>query len=244
MKNKRKTFFISDLHLNECETPITQNFLALLEKCNENIDALYILGDLFEMWIGDDDLTPFHQTIMQALKRTSIKTPIYFIPGNRDFLIGKKFLQSSSCQLLQDETKIELYGTPVLLMHGDTLCTQDTAYLKWRTISHHLIIRALYLSLPLQIRKLIAHHVRNKSKSYAQKKSKIMMDVTKSAVQYVMNKHQTNYLIHGHTHQPAIHQENSSQTRIVLGAWHEKCSVLIWNEDREIIMATTIKDLI
>src|SRR5579872_2380985 len=120
----QKTLFISDLHLDSNQTAISTQFINLLENCDDSVDGLYILGDLFEAWIGDDDDTPFHREIMNALRNTTKKgIKIFFMHGNRDFLIGKKFLSATGCQLLKDEEQINLYGTPVLLMHGDTLCT-------------------------------------------------------------------------------------------------------------------------
>ena len=242
MTGYRKTFFISDLHLEEKEPQIAQQFLAFLENCEENVDALYILGDLFEAWIGDDDETPFHQNIIHALKTaTQKKLPIFFMRGNRDFLIGKKFLQATGCQLLPDETKITLYGTPLLLMHGDTLCTQDVAYLKWRKKARNPILHTLlFLLLPLAIRRKIAHKMRRKSAQHTQSLKQEIMDVTQEEVERIMKKHAVTYLIHGHTHRPTIHHfslEHAERIRVVLGAWHEKASVLAWDErgERELI---------
>ena len=230
----RKTLFISDLHLEENHPEITQEFLKLLANCDSSIDALYILGDLFEAWIGDDHKTPFHQQIIRALKSTTEKgLPIYFMHGNRDFLIGKQFLRETGCKLLSDEEKITLYGTPVLLMHGDTLCTRDIAYLKARKWGHHRLLQFLFLLLPLKIRQKIADNMRKKSMQHTQSTAKEIMDVTQNEVERVMQKHHVHFLIHGHTHRPAIHPfslNHQSFTRIVLAAWHGHGSVLVWDE--------------
>lgn len=230
----RKTLFISDLHLEESRPDITQAFLSLLNHCDFSVDALYILGDLFEVWIGDDHHTPFHSQIIEALqKATKRGLPIYFIYGNRDFLIGKKFLQKTGCQLLADEEKISLYGTPVLLMHGDTLCTQDIAYLKARKKGRNRFLQFLFLSLPLKIRERIANKMRAKSAKHTHNTAPEIMDVTEGEVLRVMQKHEVQVLIHGHTHRPAIHSfllNHSPANRIVLAAWHERGSALIWDE--------------
>lgn len=231
---RRKTLFVSDLHLEENQPTITSEFLQLLENCDSSVDALYILGDLFEVWIGDDNKTPFHQKIIGALKAATQKgLPIYFMHGNRDFLIGKQFLHETGCELLPDEKKIILYGTPVLLMHGDTLCTHDVAYLKARKKGRNRFLQFLFLLLPLKKRQAIADKMRAKSSLHKQAMAMEIMDVTPHEVERVMQKHQVNVLIHGHTHRPAIHQffiHDAAATRIVLAAWHHHGNVLIWDE--------------
>ncbi|TAK78706.1 MAG: UDP-2,3-diacylglucosamine diphosphatase [Gammaproteobacteria bacterium] len=231
-----KTLFISDLHLEENYPDTTQRFLALLKNCDASIDAIYILGDLFEAWIGDDDDTPFHRDIIHALRAvTQTGLPIYFMRGNRDFLIGKKFLQATGCKMLPDEEKINLYGTAVLLMHGDTLCTRDIAYLKWRKKSRHPILNTLLFSMwPLAFRRWFANKMRVKSMLHTQSAAKEIMDVTQEEVERVMQKHRVYYLIHGHTHRLGTHEFTLNQTqatRMVLGAWHQQGSVLEWNQD-------------
>jgi len=229
----KKTLFISDLHL-QAETPeITSAFLALLESNNE-IDALYILGDLFEAWIGDDDDTVYHKEIIAALKAATKRgLKIYFLRGNRDFLIGKQFLRATGCELLADETVINLYGTPVLLMHGDTLCTRDSTYLRSRKYMRNKLIQTLFLWLPLAMRRQIADKMRASSNQHMQKLSDDMMDVTQQEVERVMQKHNSTCLIHGHTHRPNTHRftlDNKPAARIVLAAWHKQGSALVWDE--------------
>lgn len=235
MKTIRKTLFISDLHLEESRPAITHAFITLLNNCDASIDALYILGDLFEAWIGDDENTPYQQKIIQALRATTDRgIPIYFMYGNRDFLIGKKFLRASGCKLLSDEEKISVYGTPVLLMHGDTLCTQDVAYLKARKNGRNVFYQFLFLLLPLALRKNIANKMRAKSARHTQSTAREIMDVTQTEVERVMQKHHVNYLIHGHTHKTNTHHftiDSSACQRIVLADWHDKGSALAWNEN-------------
>ncbi len=243
MPHPRKTLFISDLHLEENRPDITHSFLSLLKTCEaSSIDAIYILGDLFEAWIGDDDHTLFHREIISALKAVTQKNiPLYFLHGNRDFLIGKQFSRETGCQLMTEEQKIMLYGTPVLLMHGDTLCTRDIAYLKWRKKSHNPFLnRLLFLYWPLSLRRRFANKMREKSAQYTQQATQEIMDVSQEAVEQVMQKHAVQFLIHGHTHRPAIHTfplAHSAATRIVLGAWHHQGNMLSWNEwgQRELV---------
>ena len=234
MTISHKTLLISDLHLEESRPDITEQFFSLLQSCDASVDALYILGDLFEAWIGDDDDTSFHQSIIVALKAaTDTGLTIYFMHGNRDFLIGKKFLRATGCQLLSDETVITLYGTPILLMHGDTLCTQDIAYLKWRKKARNPILHTLlFLILPLKFRRQFANKMRSKSAQHTHSASPTIMDVTTAEVVHVMEKHQVQCLIHGHTHRPAIHSLTIKQLpaeRIVLAPWHERGNCLIWD---------------
>lgn len=227
-----KTLFISDLHLQESNPLIVRKFLNLL--VSEEVDALYILGDLFEAWIGDDNDTAFHRQIIHAL-HSAIQSglKIYFLHGNRDFLIGKKFLKATGCQLLKEETIVNIYGENVLLMHGDTLCTRDIAYLKWRKKARNPILHTLlFLILPLKWRRRFAESMRKKSEAHTQYAAREIMDVTQAEVERVMQKHGVNLLIHGHTHRPAIHHfklDDHDATRIVLGAWHNQANILVWD---------------
>jgi UDP-2,3-diacylglucosamine hydrolase len=236
MTTLKKTLFISDLHLDSQHPLITGWFLQLLKQDHSNVDALYILGDLFETWIGDDAKQEFHDEIIQALRTaTQNGLPIYLMHGNRDFLIGRQFLQATGCQLLSDETIISLYGNNVLLMHGDTLCTRDTAYLKWRKIARNRLVQCLFLHLfPLHTRQKIANKMRAKSADYTQHAAAEIMDVTQEEVERVMKKHDVQFLIHGHTHQPNKHEFTLQQKpamRIVLDAWHKQGNMLIWDSE-------------
>lgn len=234
MQPLKKTWFISDLHLDASEPGITSQFIALLDACDASVDNVYILGDLFEAWIGDDDTTPPRAEIIQHLKvATQRGVKIHFMRGNRDFLVGEKFQRETGCQLLQDEVKINLYGTPVLIMHGDTLCTQDASYNRARKFLRNRILQKIFLMLPFSMRSKIAAGARDASKKHTSMAAEEIMDVTQNEVERVMDAHQVNHLIHGHTHRPAIHHfiKQQDMTRIVLPAWHHGGSVLSWSED-------------
>lgn len=223
--------FISDLHLDENHPEMTAIFLRLLNQAAQQAEALYILGDFFESWVGDDDLTPFTLSIIQALKQTTDKgLPIYIMHGNRDFLLGKKFLRATGCQLLPDEYVVSIYGVPTLLMHGDSLCTRDIKYLKFRKKSRNKFFQMLFLLKSLKKRRKIAADYREKSKAHVSTLSENIMDVTRDEVLRVMQKHHVQHLIHGHTHRQAIHPmtlHEKPATRTVLGAWHEHGNVLV-----------------
>ncbi len=204
-----------------------RRFSALLQREAPHCDALYILGDLFEAWIGDDDPNPLHQQIAAALR--ALPVPVYFIHGNRDFLLGRRFAHASGMTLLPEEQVLEHYGHRLLIMHGDTLCTDDQGYQRFRTKVHQPWIQRLFLALPLFIRKRIAARMRADSKQANQHKSLTIMDVNQQAVEEAMLRQQVNLLIHGHTHRPAIHcltLNNQPAQRAVLGAWHSRGSML------------------
>lgn len=222
------TRFIADLHLNENRPDITGLFIHFLRTEARNSDALYILGDLFDYWIGDDDQTPFHLHVMQELKQlTQSGVPCYFICGNRDFLIGQDFATATGVKLLSEPYLADLYGTPTLLLHGDSLCTDDVGYQRFRRIIRNPLLLALARRLPLQWRRRLATKLRSHSKSNRPLSPEQLkkMDVTTSAVQAVFQQHQVQHIIHGHTHKPAVH-EYPQGTRIVLGDWYEQGSIL------------------
>ncbi|MBK5015070.1 UDP-2,3-diacylglucosamine diphosphatase [Pantoea sp. S62] len=222
-----RTLFIADLHLCQEEPAITAGFLHFLQREAPHCDALYILGDLFEAWIGDDDPNPLHQQIASALRALTV--PVCFIHGNRDFLIGRRFARASGMTLLPEEQVLTLYGHRLLIMHGDTLCTDDAGYLRFRAKVHNPWIQRLFLALPLWIRKRIAARMRADSKQANQHKSQTIMDVNQDAVAAAMLRQQVPLLIHGHTHRPAIHTlslKGETAQRAVLGAWHSRGSMI------------------
>ncbi|EAA7606254.1 UDP-2,3-diacylglucosamine diphosphatase [Salmonella enterica] len=224
------TLFIADLHLQTEEPAIVAGFLRFLavEACQA--DALYILGDLFEAWIGDDDPNPLHREMAVAIKSlVDSGVPCFFIHGNRDFLIGKRFARESGMILLPQEKVLDLYGRNVLIMHGDTLCTDDAGYQAFRTKVHTPWIQKLFLALPLFIRQKIAARMRADSKAANRHKSVEIMDVNDQAVVDVMEKHHVQWLIHGHTHRPNVHHLTANSEpafRVVLGAWHTEGSMV------------------
>ncbi|HBS5951939.1 TPA: UDP-2,3-diacylglucosamine diphosphatase [Klebsiella variicola] len=234
------TLFIADLHLQTEEPAITAGFLRFLQGEARQADALYILGDLFEAWIGDDDPKPLHQQIASAIKAVvDAGVPCYFIHGNRDFLVGQRFARQSGMLLLAEEERLDLYGREVLIMHGDTLCTDDPGYLAFRAKVHTPWIQRLFLALPLLIRRRIAARMRADSKAANSSKSMDIMDVNPQAVVDVMERHHVQWLIHGHTHRPAVHelQANGQPAwRVVLGAWHSEGSMVkVTPDDVELI---------
>lgn len=229
------SIIISDLHLEESRPEITQLFLRFLKESTYSNHHLYILGDFFEAWIGDDDLTPYNQMIIQALKQaTEQGLTIYFMHGNRDFLIGKKFLKMTGCILLPDEYIAHLGGVPTLLMHGDTLCTRDIAYLKFRKKARSWLFQKIVLLYSLKKRRAMAARYRAASKAHTSTTAEAIMDVTLEEVVRLLNKHHSQHLIHGHTHRPGVHSfelNGLPATRTVLGAWHDAGSALICRED-------------
>lgn len=226
---------ISDLHLEENNPHLADIFIKFLKDCTTSASTLYILGDFFEAWIGDDDLTPFNRMIIKALSEATQKgLPIYLTHGNRDFLIGKKFLTMTGCKLLPDEFVTPIFGTPTLLMHGDTLCTRDINYLKFRKKSRGFLFKFFLQFYSLKKRRAMAERYRNASKLHTSQMPEYIMDVTPSEVERVMRKHHVFHLIHGHTHRPFIHHfelDHQPATRTVLSAWHEHGSALICRPD-------------
>ena len=230
------TLFIADLHLCQNRPDMTAAFMTFLhDQVTEACDGLYILGDFFEYWIGDDDNSPFHQRISAALRETARITPIYFIHGNRDFLLGQRFAQACHMTLLPEEHLVDLYGRKTLLMHGDSLCTDDLAYMKFRQKSRKKWWQTMMLALPLFVRRRIAKKAREKSRQSQQAISDMsILDVTPKTVLERMQYHHVDLLIHGHTHRPNIHTlhdvptPGSEAQRIVLGDWYEQGSYLIF----------------
>jgi len=225
------TLFISDLHLDPERPAITDLFLDFLGTRAVGSEALYILGDLFEAWIGDDDSGTMNDAVCHGLKVcTEAGTPVFVMHGNRDFLLGAAFAERCGCTLLNDPARIELYGTPTLLMHGDLLCTDDTEYMSFRDMVRDPGWQAALLSKPLDERRHMAQEMRASSREQTSGKAESIMDVNAGAVGRVMTEYHVQRLIHGHTHRPAIHDlEIAGQPaqRIVLGDWYEQGSVLV-----------------
>jgi len=225
------TLFISDIHLSQGRPDMTAALVRFLAEDAPGADALYVLGDLFEFWVGDDDPNPLHREVADAFLALSQQgVPLYFIHGNRDFLLGRQFAKRAGMTLLGDPCVIELYGERVLLSHGDLLCTRDEGYQKFRRITQLKWLRWLFLRLPLSRRQAIAHKMRGQSQMENAQKSQIIMDVTPEAVDEMLRQHGCRLMIHGHTHRPAIHDftlDGHAARRIVLGDWFEQGSVLV-----------------
>ncbi|WP_372996754.1 UDP-2,3-diacylglucosamine diphosphatase [Marinobacter sp.] len=220
------TLFISDLHLEESRPDITEAFLGFLNGKASGADQLYILGDFFEAWIGDDERTPLQEQIAAALRSLHESgTEIYLMHGNRDFLIGQDFCDRAGATLLEDPTVIDLYGTPTLLMHGDSLCTADVEYQKFRANMRNPQWQQMILQRPLEDRQQMARQLREISMAKNQGKEEFIMDVTPEEVVTDMKKHGVQRLIHGHTHRPAVHKlsiNGQPAYRLVLGDWSER----------------------
>ena len=228
------TYFIADLHLSADRPDITACLLSFLENEARHADALYVLGDLFEVWLGDDDITPFSESVAAAFKAVSAHCDVYFMHGNRDFAIREGWLGKAGMQLLDAQTVINLYGEATLLTHGDELCTRDVAYQKFRKKSRSWWWPRLMLALPLWYRRRVAQKGRKTSKANQKNLRPEIMDVTPSEVVSVMASHNVQQLIHGHTHRPNIHMlevNGRAAKRIVLGDWYDQGSVLKVSSD-------------
>jgi len=217
---------ISDLHLQEERPDITRAFLAFLGGRARRAEALYILGDFFEAWIGDDAMTPYQQSICAALQALSAHgTKIYIMHGNRDFLLGRRFCRAAGATLIKDPSVVQLNGEPVLLMHGDSLCTRDLAYMRMRRYLRNPVTRWVLRNLPLATRQKLARKLRNESRAQTRMKANDIVDVTPEQVPQIMRAHGVGLLIHGHTHRPAIHKlqiGDLAARRIVLGDWDKQ----------------------
>lgn len=230
------TYFIADLHLTENRPDITALFLRFLANDAKEADALYILGDLFEVWLGDDIQSPLTMDVAKALSTlVDAGVPCYFIHGNRDFMLGERYARQCKMQILPEYCVIQLYGEPALLLHGDTLCTQDEAYQNYRKWVYKPWLRWLFLALPKFVRAHIGNKIRTNSRAqskYKQQHRKEIMDVCPAQVIADCKHYNVNLMIHGHTHRPAIHGfnlDNQPATRIVLGDWYEQGSMLVVN---------------
>lgn len=229
-------FFISDLHLALEKKEITRLFTSFLDNQARNANAIYILGDLFDAWIGDDDNTPPNKQIKTRLRQlTDSGIQIFLQQGNRDFLIGQQFCKETGITLLDDYTVISLNGVKTLLTHGDLLCSDDIAYQEFRKKSHSDAWKQNVLSKPLFVRLLAARWYRFRSHFHKRKKSQDIMDVNQQTVEDIMKQYHCLRLIHGHTHRPALHDfeiNGIAAQRFVLADWKkEGVELLRWNSE-------------
>ncbi len=227
----RHTYFISDLHLSAELPDIARQFLSFVEQTAPEAEALYILGDLFETWAGDDDLAdPFHGRIAQALQKLSAGgTRIYLMHGNRDLLMGQEMERACSAKLLPDPILIDLYGKPTLLSHGDQLCTDDHAYQAGRKQVADPAWQRQFLAQPLAARKAFIAQLRARSQNEKMSKDREIMDVNSGAVLTLLREHHYPNLIHGHTHRPGhhvLHVDGHTCERWVLGDWETRANAL------------------
>ncbi|MGY0399946.1 MAG: UDP-2,3-diacylglucosamine diphosphatase [Ostreibacterium sp.] len=238
-----KTLFIADLHLDKRYPKAIAAFLRYLQHLEsqvadgEIIDALYILGDLFDYWVGDDCADKTSYMIAQGIRQCHEKlgVPVYFIHGNRDFLLAKDYAEQCAMQLLPEIKKIDLYGVDTVVMHGDTLCTDDKDYINFRNKVRSLEWQRKVLKWPIWLRRLKASQLRRQSKKVNRTKSDIIMDVSQKTLEKVMCEQGVKQLIHGHTHRPAIHNfecDGLSMRRCVVGDWYTQGSVLVVTADK------------
>jgi UDP-2,3-diacylglucosamine hydrolase len=225
--------FVSDLHLDGTAPPATETFLALLEGEARDCQGLFILGDLFDSWIGDDDAEPMRRRVCAGLKAlTDAGVPCGVQHGNRDFLLGTGFVRLTGCELLPDPHVIEVGARRVVLSHGDALCTRDVAYQRFRGVVRRPLVQRGWLSLPLAARRGLAAWLRRRSRRHTRMLPEEIMDVTPGAVAQLLRDTGADMLIHGHTHRPGVHHfdvDGRACTRIVLGDWHQHGSVLVLN---------------
>ncbi len=226
--------FISDLHIDASRPAITACFLEFLTHEAAGADALYILGDLFESWVGDDDPDADQTAVIAGMRGlTERGVPCFLMHGNRDFLIGKRFCAASGATLLPDPIVLTLYGQSVLVMHGDALCTDDVAYQRLRATVRDGDWQAEFLALGVAQRRTLADAARDGSRAHTASVAYTITDVNADSVARVMRASGASTLLHGHTHRPAIHAfevDGRACTRIVLGDWYTQGSVLRWDE--------------
>jgi len=224
------TLFASDLHLDSEAPWAIDAFIAFLTGPARSAEALYLLGDLFEVWVGDDDLSPDNERICDALgELTRRGVATFAIHGNRDFLLGEEFTRRTGVKLLPDPVLTTLYGVPTLLSHGDVFCVEDTSYQQLRSIVRRPDWQRRFLALPLETRRLLASAARAGSKAHTQRTVPTIMDVNPDAVMRAFRATGAQRLIHGHTHRPAIHPgavDGVAVERVVLAPWYEAASCL------------------
>jgi len=233
------TLFISDLHLEADRPDIADQFLRFLETDALHADAVYILGDLFESWVGDDDPNEHYAWIKQALRKLTRKNPpVYFMHGNRDFMIGEKFAEETGVEILADPVVHEIHGQAVLLSHGDAYCTDDVEYQAIRKMTRDPAWQAMMLQKPLEERLAFAAQARAASMARGGTLSDEIGDVNTGAIDAAMREAGVVVMLHGHTHRPAIHEfslDGQPATRIVLGDWYEQGSVVRWDENGPVL---------
>ena len=227
------TLFISDLHIDTGCPEITRQFLDLVAGEARGAEALYILGDFFESWVGDDAADPHQTAAILGLKAlTDSGVPCFVMHGNRDFLLGGRFCHLSGARLLPDPLLVTLYGEPVLVMHGDALCTDDSAYQRLRATVRNPNWQRQFLALSVEARRFLAGAARMGSQKHTAALEPAIADVNPQSVAAALRGAGAGTLLHGHTHRPAIHPltvDGRACTRIVLGDWHDRGSVLRWD---------------
>jgi len=233
------TLFVSDLHLDDARPHIVASFERFCAGEAREADALYVLGDLFEAYLGDDDDAALNARVAAALRGVAdAGVPVHFIVGNRDFLLGEDYARRCAMDLLDDGTVIDLHGTPTLILHGDVLCTDDAAYLAFREQVRDPAWQRAFLARPLAERRAFAAQARDASRAHTSSADMAIMDVNRHAVESALRDAGVTRMIHGHTHRPAIHDftlDGQTARRIVLGDWYEQGSVLRVDRDTAVL---------
>jgi len=232
------TLFISDLHLEDGRPETTAMLTAFLRGPARQADAVYVLGDLFEFWIGDDVLSETARSVARDFAELrQHQTPCFFLHGNRDFLLGHKYAQQAGLRLLPETCVVDLYGNPTLLLHGDTLCTDDVGYQAFRRQVRSPQFAQTFLQLPAEKRLQTAQNARDASMQHTGEMSRDIMDVNESAVRNTFSEYGVTRMIHGHTHRCAVHRyaldDGKSAKRIVLADWSAEGSYLIVDPKHE-----------
>ena len=228
--NEAATYFVSDLHLSDQTPEINESFYTFLKTVAPAADAIYILGDFLDAWVGDDSPAHFFNPLAKACQQAAKQTSLYFLRGNRDFLLSDKLLKMCQIQRLEDPSTIELYRKRIAVCHGDHLCGKDIPHLFLRSISQSRFFRWLFLSLPLSLRLKIAGQLRNESTRRVLDEPLIKFNVTPYRVLRAFRKSQTDTLIHGHTHKPR-HHTHSLGNRFVMGCWGKTAIILRYNKE-------------
>lgn len=235
------TLFISDLHLETTRPEIAQQFFQFMKREAVSADALYILGDLFESWVGDDDPNSHYAEIKAAIRvLVEHRVSVFFMHGNRDFMIGEKFAEETGVTLLPDPTVTEFYGRKVLLCHGDALCTDDLEYQAVRRMTRNPEWQSMMMLKPLAERQAFAAQARAASMAHGKELNADITDVNADAVEAALRQHAVATLLHGHTHRPAVHKldvDGEAATRIVLGDWYTQGSVVRWDKNGPVLSA-------
>jgi len=223
--------FISDCHLDASQPEITRQLTAFLEQRAPRAAQLYILGDLFEVWLGDDDPVDSQRPVVDALHSLARRVPVHFMAGNRDFLLGENFAARIGMRLLDEPVILQLGEHRSLLIHGDTLCTDDHDYQRFRALVRSPDWQAEFLARPLDERRQVAARLRSESSDAMAHKSAEIMDVNAAAVDACFHEHAVDTIVHGHTHRPAVHRYAGGRQRLVLGDWNPGPSFLAWKPD-------------
>lgn len=233
------TLFVSDLHIEADRPDIANQFLQFLETEALNADALYILGDLFEFWVGDDDPNEHYAWIKQGLRKLTKKNiPVFFMHGNRDFMIGQDFADETGITILTDPYIVEVHGENVLLSHGDIYCTDDIQYQAVRKMTRDPKWQATMLTRSLEERISFSEQARADSKAHGDNIDQAITDVNQAAIKSALRQANVTLMLHGHTHRPAVHEievDGKQARRIVLGDWYEHGSVVRWDRNGPVL---------